>query len=71
MKCFQALIALIVLPAVQAAGWVYAGTGKTSADVSDQMETWGGLCVSGNEQSPINVVTSQVVETGISEILRL
>ena len=44
-------------------GWVYANSGATAADSAAQVATWGGLCVSGKEQSPINVVTANAVKT--------
>merc|ERR1719183_1869173 len=46
----------------KAAGkWVYANQGETEANAEAQKHTWGGLCLSGREQSPIDVVTSAVV----------
>ena len=44
-------------------GWVYANAGATAADAAAQVATWGGLCVTGKEQSPINVVTASAVKT--------
>merc|ERR1719310_2163789 len=38
--------------------WVYAEDGETAANALTQARTWGGLCVTGHEQSPINVVTA-------------
>ena len=50
---------------------VYAKKGKTSANAKDQKDTWKesdvagseGLCFSGKEQSPIDVVTSKIIST--------
>merc|ERR1719174_2226026 len=61
-----------------ASKWVYANAGETEANAEAQKHTWGGLCVTGREQSPIDVVTSAVVngdappaiETRISAVLR-
>merc|ERR1719238_1606113 len=61
-----------------AAKWVYANKGETEANAEAQKHTWGGLCVTGREQSPIDVVTSAVVtgdapptiETRISAVLK-
>merc|ERR1719353_1976646 len=58
--------------------WVYANKGETEANAEAQKHTWGGLCVTGREQSPIDVVTSAVVtgdaapaiETRISAVLK-
>merc|ERR1719440_121953 len=58
--------------------WVYANQGETEANAEAQKHTWGGLCVTGREQSPIDVVTSAVVtgdaapaiETRISAVLK-
>jgi len=55
-------------------GAVYAKTGKTSANKKDQDATWrtsvavAGLCITGKEQSPIDVVTKQVVRTTLPMI---
>jgi len=48
--------------------WVYANAGATSADQSAQTATWGGICVTGTEQSPIDVVTSSAVPTSLPNI---
>jgi carbonic anhydrase len=48
------------MPLTTNAKWVYANKGETSANATAQTSTWGGLCVSGKEQSPINVVTASV-----------
>jgi carbonic anhydrase len=61
-------LALLQVPAVAAAPWVYANSGETSANAAAQEETWGGLCVAGHEQSPINVVTSSAVKTAMPVI---
>merc|ERR1719174_286805 len=61
----------------KASKWVYANAGETEANAEAQKHTWGGLCVTGREQSPIDVVTSAVVngdappaiETRISAVL--
>jgi len=62
-------IALLHAPVVAAgSGWVYANNGDTGANAAAQAATWGGLCNSGNEQSPINVVTGHVVRTALPVI---
>jgi carbonic anhydrase len=53
-----ALILLQATGAAAAGSWVYAKSGYTYANAAHQTATWGGLCVTGNEQSPINVVTT-------------
>merc|ERR1719353_1605200 len=61
-----------------ASKWVYANAGETEANAEAQKHTWGGLCVTGREQSPIDVVTSAVItgdappaiETRISAVLK-
>merc|ERR1719506_1701796 len=45
--------------------WVYAEQGETEANALTQARTWGGLCVTGHEQSPINVVTADAVATNV------
>jgi carbonic anhydrase len=62
----------------EAEKWVYANAGETEANAEAQKHTWGGVCVTGREQSPIDVVTSAVVtgdappaiETRISAALK-
>jgi len=41
--------------------WVYAASGETKANELKQAQTWPGLCSTGHEQSPIDVVTSEAV----------
>eukprot|EP00965_Chrysotila_dentata_P075078 2480538-Pleurochrysis_carterae.AAC.1 len=41
----------------EAAEWVYANPGAVAADRAAQEATWGGLCATGREQSPINIDT--------------
>jgi len=53
---------------VNAGSWVYANAGATSADQAAQTATWGGICVTGTEQSPIDVVTSSAVPTSLPNI---
>merc|ERR1719247_3360315 len=61
-----------------ASKWVYANAGETEANAEAQKHTWGGLCVTGREQNPIDVVTSAVItgdappsiETRISAVLK-
>jgi carbonic anhydrase len=53
-----------VLP-VGASQWRYAALGDTVADDVVQKDTWGGLCATGHEQSPINVVTTEVVRAAL------
>merc|ERR1719183_3212042 len=58
--------------------WVYANNGELVANAEAQRHTWGGLCTTGREQSPIDIVTSDVVvgdapptiETRISAVLK-
>jgi carbonic anhydrase len=47
----------------EASKWVYADAGETAANAEDQAHTWGGLCATGREQSPINVDTSAVADS--------
>jgi carbonic anhydrase len=62
-------VALLHTPfAAAASGWVYANSGDTSANADAQEATWGGLCKSGDEQSPINVVTGSAVKTAMPVI---
>ena len=59
-----AAVALLQVPLVSAASeWVYAYAGEPVANEVAQEATWGGLCTTGKEQSPINVVTSATVKT--------
>eukprot|EP00419_Tripos_fusus_P025697 CAMPEP_0172724760 /NCGR_PEP_ID=MMETSP1074-20121228/86805_1 /TAXON_ID=2916 /ORGANISM="Ceratium fusus, Strain PA161109" /LENGTH=60 /DNA_ID=CAMNT_0013551327 /DNA_START=27 /DNA_END=205 /DNA_ORIENTATION=+ len=56
---FAAAVALLQVALVGAASeWVYAYSGEPKANEKAQTATWGGLCTTGKEQSPINVVTS-------------
>merc|ERR1719482_2131073 len=43
--------------------WKYANDGDTEANAEKQAQTWGGLCSTGREQSPIDVVTSAVADS--------
>jgi carbonic anhydrase len=65
-------VALIFLHASGAAAyagsWVYANSGQTSANDAAQTATWGGLCVAGEEQSPINVDTSKTNVAALTDI---
>merc|ERR1719311_1360718 len=45
--------------------WVYAEDGETAANALTQARTWGGLCVTGHEQSPVNVVTANAAASNI------
>mmetsp|Transcript_22436 Transcript_22436/g.42947 ORF Transcript_22436/g.42947 Transcript_22436/m.42947 type:complete len:607 (+) Transcript_22436:61-1881(+) len=61
---FAAAVALLQVALVGAASeWVYAYAGEPVANEVAQEATWGGLCTTGKEQSPINVVTSATVKT--------
>jgi len=48
--------------------WLYAAEGATEASDTVQADTWGGLCVTGHEQSPINVVTANVKQAATATI---
>ena len=39
--------------------WIYAEAWEKEASAEAQARTWGGLCATGHEQSPVNVVTSK------------
>merc|ERR1719248_121194 len=39
--------------------WKYGNVGDTEANADKQATSWGGLCSTGREQSPIDVVTSE------------
>merc|ERR1719183_755186 len=43
--------------------WKYANDDDTAANAAVQTATWGGLCSTGREQSPINVVTADVADS--------
>merc|ERR1719473_2595597 len=45
--------------------WVYSEKGETEANAFTQSRTWGGLCVTGHEQSPVNVVTANAAASNI------
>merc|ERR1719327_54239 len=45
--------------------WLYAEAGETEANALTQARTWGGLCVTGHEQSPVNVVTANAAASNI------
>jgi len=51
-----------------AAEWVYANPGALEADPIAQQNTWDGLCATGREQSPINIVTSAAVPAPLPRI---
>jgi carbonic anhydrase len=53
----------VALPS--AVHWVYAEEAETEANALTQARTWGGLCVTGHEQSPIDVVTADAVATNV------
>jgi len=55
------IIATSVSKAWAAGPWVYAYTGGKEANATAQEETWGAACADGQEQSPINIVTSAAV----------
>merc|ERR1719272_2550545 len=61
------LFVLCATPA-HASSWVYAPEGATGADAAAQKATWGGICVTGTEQSPIDVVTKSAVHTTLPNI---
>eukprot|EP01084_Bolivina_argentea_P157462 274400_1 len=48
--------------------WLYAESGHTEANATTQNATWGGLCVSGHEQSPIDIVTANVKKASTAVI---
>merc|ERR1719313_2386658 len=51
-------------PAVSSdSAWKYANDADTAANAAVQTATWGGLCSTGREQSPINVVTADVADS--------
>merc|ERR1719210_2005866 len=58
-----AAIAVVNLSTVALAttSWVYANEGDVNANALAQSSTWGGYCNTGNEQSPINVDTKNVI----------
>ena len=64
-----ATAALLQVPLVGAASqWVYAYSGELVASGTAQEATWGGLCTTGKEQSPINVVSGVAVKTSMPVI---
>jgi len=56
-----------ILPAATSK-WYYAAKGAAKSDAAKQTATWGGLCVAGHEQSPINVVTMDTIKSGLPTI---
>jgi carbonic anhydrase len=50
-------------PVAVSGEWMYAHAGESAADAAVQDATWGGLCATGLEQSPINVVTTDVKQS--------
>merc|ERR1719506_1852717 len=50
-------------PVASDSKWKYANDGETAANAAVQAQTWGGLCSTGREQSPIDVVTSEVADS--------
>merc|ERR1712100_482595 len=50
-------------PVASDSKWKYANDGETAANAAVQAQTWGGLCSTGREQSPIDVVTSAVADS--------
>jgi len=61
-------VVMFVLCATPASSWVYAPAGAAHADAAAQKATWGGMCVTGTEQSPIDVVTKSAVHTTLPNI---
>ena len=45
--------------------WVYSEKGETEANALTQARTWGGICLTGHEQSPIDVDTTKAVQSNI------
>ena len=45
--------------------WLYAADGDTAASAAVQAETWGGLCATGKEQSPIDVASADAALGGL------
>ena len=45
--------------AYSASHWIYAEAWEKESSAEAQDRTWGGLCKTGHEQSPVNVVTSK------------
>jgi carbonic anhydrase len=67
----SAATAVNTMPQTTNAKWVYANKGETSANAAAQAATWGGLCVSGKEQSPINVVKANVKPSPGKDVLQI
>lgn len=56
----RATLLALSASAARGASWLYAHDGETVASPGAQAATWGGLCTAGQEQSPIDINTTQV-----------